>query len=132
VAVSCYDRHQADCVIAEVNYGGAMVEAVVKAAAAEARMRVPFKEVTASRGKMVRAEPRLKDVGLHLVRAGRLGKDSVGVALEMGFGGRANTAGEGVADGRVAVAHDPHSLVAVRSCRYFVAFFFAAFAFLLL
>ena len=43
--------------IAEVNYGGAMVEAVVQAAAADAKMRVRYKEVRASRGKVVRAEP---------------------------------------------------------------------------
>ena len=34
-----------------------MVEAVVQAAAADAKMRVRYKEVRASRGKVVRAEP---------------------------------------------------------------------------
>ena len=34
-----------------------MVQAIVQAAAAEAKLRVPFKEVKASRGKVVRAEP---------------------------------------------------------------------------
>jgi phage terminase large subunit-like protein len=34
-----------------------MVEAVVKAAASEAKLRVNLKEVRASRGKVVRAEP---------------------------------------------------------------------------
>lgn len=48
-----YDRHQADCVIAETNFGGAMVGAIVKAA----RPGTPFREVHASRGKHVRAEP---------------------------------------------------------------------------
>jgi len=43
--------------VAEINFGGAMVEAVVRAAAAEAKLRVNFKEVRASRGKVVRAEP---------------------------------------------------------------------------
>ena len=57
VVVSCVDRHAADCVVAETNYGGAMVEAVVRAASAEAKQRVRFKEVHASRGKVVRAEP---------------------------------------------------------------------------
>ena len=34
-----------------------MVEAVIKTAAASAKLRVPFREVKASRGKVVRAEP---------------------------------------------------------------------------
>ena len=34
-----------------------MVQAIVQTAAAEAKLRVPFKEVKASRGKVVRAEP---------------------------------------------------------------------------
>ena len=57
VVVSCYDRHGADSVVAEVNFGGAMVEQVVQAAASEARMRIKFREVRAARGKVVRAEP---------------------------------------------------------------------------
>ena len=40
-------------VVGEVNYGGAMVEQVIKSS----RPRTPFKAVTASRGKHVRAEP---------------------------------------------------------------------------
>ena len=47
------DRWQTDVVIAERNYGGAMVEAVIKAAGVKCR----YKEVVASRGKIVRAEP---------------------------------------------------------------------------
>lgn len=46
-------RWGADCVVAERNYGGAMVEAVIKAAGTKSR----YKEVVASRGKIVRAEP---------------------------------------------------------------------------
>jgi phage terminase large subunit-like protein len=42
-----------DRIVAEVNFGGAMVAAVIKAVDA----RVPVKMVTASRGKVVRAEP---------------------------------------------------------------------------
>ncbi len=57
VVINCADRHEADCVVAETNYGGSLVEAVVKAAASEAKLRVNFKEVRASRGKVVRAEP---------------------------------------------------------------------------
>ena len=52
-AVEMYRRHNADRVIGERNYGGAMVEFVVKTA----DQSVPYKEVTASRGKVVRAEP---------------------------------------------------------------------------
>jgi predicted phage terminase large subunit-like protein len=57
VVVSCVGRWDADCVVAEVNYGGALVEAVVQAAASKAGVRHRYKEVTASRGKVVRAEP---------------------------------------------------------------------------
>lgn len=53
VATQAYERHQADCIVAEVNYGGAMVKAVIHAA----RPLTPFRAVTASRGKAVRAEP---------------------------------------------------------------------------
>jgi predicted phage terminase large subunit-like protein len=53
VATDAYDRHAADCIVAEVNFGGAMVKAVIHAA----RARTPFRAVTASRGKAVRAEP---------------------------------------------------------------------------
>lgn len=53
VAVSAFERHEADCVVGETNFGGAMVEHVIQTA----RARTPFKKVTASRGKVVRAEP---------------------------------------------------------------------------
>jgi hypothetical protein len=56
-AVSAYDRHAADRVVAEVNYGGAMVKFVLQAAAKAAKMLISFKMITASRGKHVRAEP---------------------------------------------------------------------------
>lgn len=45
--------HKADCVVAEANFGGAMVESVLAAANVGTRVRM----VTASRGKIVRAEP---------------------------------------------------------------------------
>jgi predicted phage terminase large subunit-like protein len=48
-----FERHQADAVVAETNYGGAMVKHVIHTA----RPRTPFKAITASRGKVVRAEP---------------------------------------------------------------------------
>lgn len=53
VATGAFDRHQANVVVGEVNYGGDMVRATIQAA----RPRTPFKKVTASRGKHVRAEP---------------------------------------------------------------------------
>jgi predicted phage terminase large subunit-like protein len=58
--VAAVDRHEADAVVAEVNFGGAMVASVIRAAEAavgEARRRIPVKEVHASRGKAIRAEP---------------------------------------------------------------------------
>lgn len=59
-AVSAFDRHEADCVVAEANFGGAMVAEIVRAAAAKRGGNpVPYREVKASpgRGKVVRAEP---------------------------------------------------------------------------
>lgn len=53
VATDAFDRHRADAVIGEINYGGAMVRHVVQTA----RPRTPFVQVTATRGKAVRAEP---------------------------------------------------------------------------
>lgn len=57
VAVQAYRRHAADCVIGETNYGGAMVEFVVQTAARDLNVEINYKEVTASRGKVIRAEP---------------------------------------------------------------------------
>ena len=53
VAVTAYDRHDGDCIVGETNYGGEMVKYVIKTQ----NPLVPFKKVTASRGKVVRAEP---------------------------------------------------------------------------
>jgi phage terminase large subunit-like protein len=53
VATSAFERHSADVIVGEINYGGAMVGFVIRAA----RPRTPFKTVHASRGKVVRAEP---------------------------------------------------------------------------
>jgi predicted phage terminase large subunit-like protein len=53
IATTAYDRHQADLIVAETNYGGAMVAQVIQTS----RPRTPYKEVSASRGKVVRAEP---------------------------------------------------------------------------
>jgi predicted phage terminase large subunit-like protein len=55
--VSAYQRHEADLVVAEVNFGGAMVEEIVRNASSEMRIPVSFREVHSSRGKVIRAEP---------------------------------------------------------------------------
>lgn len=52
-AISLFDMYQADRIVAEVNNGGEMVEAVIRAQ----RPDIPFKAVHASRGKVIRAEP---------------------------------------------------------------------------
>jgi phage terminase large subunit-like protein len=53
VATTAFDRHQANLIVGEVNYGGAMVQFTIQAS----RPRTPFKMVTATRGKHVRADP---------------------------------------------------------------------------
>lgn len=52
-AVDLFHFWQADVIVAEKNFGGGMVETVIRVA----DRLVPVKLVTASRGKMVRAEP---------------------------------------------------------------------------
>lgn len=49
----CVERWRADCVVAEKNFGGDMVESTLRSADVKARVVM----VTASRGKQVRAEP---------------------------------------------------------------------------
>lgn len=53
MAVTAYHQFSADRIVAERNFGGAMVASVVR----QVDRAVPFKEVTASRGKSARAEP---------------------------------------------------------------------------
>jgi phage terminase large subunit-like protein len=53
MAVACFDRYSADCIVGEVNNGGDMVEATIRAV----RPTAPFKAVHASKGKWTRAEP---------------------------------------------------------------------------
>jgi predicted phage terminase large subunit-like protein len=53
VATTAFERHAADIIVGESNFGGAMVKFVVQTS----KPGVPFKMVTASRGKVVRAEP---------------------------------------------------------------------------
>ena len=52
-AIDAFDEFKADRIVAERNYGGAMVKHVLQTI----RRSVPYREVTASRGKIVRAEP---------------------------------------------------------------------------
>ena len=53
IATGAFDRHQADVIVGEENFGGAMVEFVIQTA----RPKTPYRNVHASRGKVVRAEP---------------------------------------------------------------------------
>lgn len=52
-AVQAYHDHLADRIVAEANFGGDMVEITIRSV----DRRVSYKKVTASRGKLVRAEP---------------------------------------------------------------------------
>ncbi len=53
VAASAYERHMADVAVGETNFGGAMVEHVLRTA----KPNISYKMVRASRGKVARAEP---------------------------------------------------------------------------
>ena len=53
VAVNLYEELDADTIIGEENFGGAMVKFVIRTA----NPNVPYQKVTATRGKVVRAEP---------------------------------------------------------------------------
>lgn len=53
--ISTYNKHKANRVVAEKNFGGDMVQSTIQAA--EGGQMAAFKSVTASRGKAVRAEP---------------------------------------------------------------------------
>jgi phage terminase large subunit-like protein len=52
-AIAAYHEFDADRIVAETNFGGAMVESVLRSV----DPRIAYKQVTASRGKVVRAEP---------------------------------------------------------------------------
>lgn len=84
-----YRMHKADVVVAERNYGGAMVEYTVRSV----DRSVSYKDVTATRGKVVRAEPiaalyeqgrvrhvrtfpEMEDQMLNFARSGYVGKGS--------------------------------------------------------
>lgn len=73
-AVNAYHEFGADLIVAEVNFGGAMVENTIRTVDPS----VAFKAVTASRGKHVRAEPvaalyeNVLDPEDRVIRAGRV------------------------------------------------------------
>lgn len=52
-AITCFDKLDADCIVVEVNQGGDMVSSTIRTI----RRNIPIKEVRATRGKHVRAEP---------------------------------------------------------------------------
>lgn len=57
-AVEAYREFKADRIVAEVNFGGAMVEHVVRVAGQQMGIyNLSYRNVAASRGKVVRAEP---------------------------------------------------------------------------
>lgn len=53
IVVNMFKKYEADCVLAEVNYGGDLVRAVIRSVDTS----IPYREVRASRGKFARAEP---------------------------------------------------------------------------
>lgn len=53
IAADAYERHSADMIVGEINYGGDMVRAIIQAQ----DPNLPFTCVTATRGKVIRAEP---------------------------------------------------------------------------
>jgi phage terminase large subunit-like protein len=71
--VACYKRWKADIIVAEANFGGAMVESTIKAV----DPNVNVKLVSASRGKVVRAEPIAA-----LYEEGKMGHAGTHVLLE--------------------------------------------------
>jgi phage terminase large subunit-like protein len=57
VAIQAYQDYKADRIVEELNFGGEMVEFVISTASEKAGIIVPVKPISASRGKMIRAEP---------------------------------------------------------------------------
>jgi hypothetical protein len=53
IAANAYERHEANVIVGEDNFGGAMVKFTIQTA----RPNTPYKAVKATRGKHVRAEP---------------------------------------------------------------------------
>lgn len=57
LVVAAFDRHDADAVVGEANFGGAMVAEIIRSAQGDRARSIPFREVKATRGKVIRAEP---------------------------------------------------------------------------
>jgi len=53
VAIAAYHRHEADAIVVETNQGGDLVETVIK----NADPTIPIRQVRATKGKHLRAEP---------------------------------------------------------------------------
>ena len=53
LAISLYDKYEANYIVAETNQGGDLVKSVIR----NIRQTIPYKSVRASKGKMARAEP---------------------------------------------------------------------------
>lgn len=85
-AIFNFHKYQADAIVAEINFGGAMVEYVIRSI----DHSINYRTVTASRGKAVRAEPvaALYEQGLihHVVKKnaadlyGMIGEETLGVS----------------------------------------------------
>lgn len=79
-AITAFFRHSADCIVAEKNNGGEMVESVIKQAVINAKAageeigNVPVKLVWASRGKATRAEP-ISSISENDEKLNRKGRD---------------------------------------------------------
>jgi len=87
VSTDAYHRHRADRIVAEVNYGGAMVESTIRTA----DKNIPFSALHASRGKVVRAEPisALHEQGkIKMVGRFDLMEDEMCAMTTMGFMGQ--------------------------------------------
>jgi len=56
-AITAYNHNDADAIVAEVNFGGDMVESNIMGIADASKQVCRYKNVRASRGKAVRAEP---------------------------------------------------------------------------
>jgi len=56
-AITDYNKFKADRIIAEANFGGEMVEHTIRMTAEKLKQSVSYKDVHASRGKQIRAEP---------------------------------------------------------------------------
>lgn len=115
MAITAYHRFAADRIVAERNFGGAMVEAVIRSA----DRSVPYKEVVASRGKAARAEPisALYEQG----RVSHVGAGLADLEDEMVLMTAAGFAGEGSPNrtdalvwalSEVMLAHQPHIAMA--------------------